>query len=198
SPRGRTCSRRAPSAGTCTGSGRSARPARGRDGSSPSPWNYPRPSSHRTSCTGSYSRIVAALQALTGIPQVGRTFTSSRRVRLGDMDPRGRLRLDALARYLQDAAIDDVDETGWGSPEHLWVLRHVRIDVVRPFLEDREVVLQTWCSGVAALAAGRRWSVAGDRGGAIEVDSVWIHLGPDGRPARLDGFGAYADSAGSR
>ena len=110
------------------------------------------------------------------------------------MDATGRVRLDALARYLQDAAIDDVDETGWGAPDHLWVLRSIRIDVVRPLLDDREVALETWCSSVAAVAAGRRWSVGGDRGGSIEVDSVWIHLGPDARPARLDGFGVYAES----
>jgi len=114
------------------------------------------------------------------------------------MDERGRLRLDAIARYLQDVAIDDVDETGWGAPEHLWVIRHVRIDVVAPFLEDGEVELVTWCSGAAAVAAGRRWSLAGNRGGKIEVDSVWIHLGPDARPARLDGFGVYAEATGGR
>lgn len=110
------------------------------------------------------------------------------------MDATGRVRLDALARYLQDTAIDDVDETGWGAPDHLWVLRSIRVDVVRPFLEDRTVELATWCSSMAAVAAGRRWSVSGNRGGAIEVDSVWIHLGPDARPARLDGFGLYAES----
>jgi acyl-ACP thioesterase len=114
------------------------------------------------------------------------------------MDARGRLRLDAIARYLQDAAIDDVDETGWGAPDHLWVLRTVRIEVVRPFLGDREVSLETWCCSSAAVAAGRRWSLAGDRCGTIEVDSVWIHLGPDARPARLDGFGIYAESAAGR
>ena len=43
---------------------------------------------------------------------------------------RGRLRLDSIARYLQDVAMDDVDETGWGAPEHLWVMRHIRIEVV--------------------------------------------------------------------
>ena len=138
------------------------------------------------------------MQTLVPLPQSGRVFTSSRRVRLGDMDVRGRLRLDAVARYLQDAAIDDVDETGWGTPDHLWVLRWIRIDVARPFLEDREVAIETWCCSAAAVAAGRRWSLAGDRGGAIEVDSVWIHLGPDARPARLDGFGIYAESAAGR
>ncbi len=121
------------------------------------------------------------------------------RVRLSDADATGRLRLDAVARYLQDAAIDDVTETSWGTPEHLWVLRAVRIDVVRPFLEDAEVDIVTWGSSFASLAAGRRWSLAGDAGGAIEVDSTWIHLGPDARPARIgDGFEAYAEAAQGR
>jgi acyl-ACP thioesterase len=114
------------------------------------------------------------------------------------MDARGRLRLDAVARFLQDVAIDDVQETGWGMPEHLWFVRRIRLDVLRPFLDDREVELTTWCSGVAALAAGRRWSVSGDAGGRLEVDSVWIHLDAGGNPARIEDFGAYADAAGDR
>jgi acyl-ACP thioesterase len=114
------------------------------------------------------------------------------------MDALGRLRLDAVARFLQDIAIDDVQETGWGVPEHLWFVRRIRIDVLRPFLDDGEVELTTWCSGVAAIAAGRRWSVTGDNGGRIEVDSVWIHLDRDAQPARIDDFGVYAEAAAGR
>lgn len=132
------------------------------------------------------------------IPTSGRTFAAHRRVRLADMDERGRVRLDAVARFLQDVAIDDVQETGWGVPDHLWFVRRIRVEVRSPLLDDREVRLVTWCSGLAAIAAGRRWSVEGDRGGSIEVDSVWIHLGPDQRPARIESFGIYADATGGR
>ncbi len=131
-------------------------------------------------------------------PTDGRSFTHRRRIRLADTDAGGRLRLDAVARFLQDVAIDDVDETGWGAPDHLWFVRRIRIDVLDPFLAEREVELTTWCSGTAALAAGRRWSLRGDRGGRIEVDSVWVHLGPDQSPQRIEGFGVYADAAGDR
>jgi acyl-ACP thioesterase len=121
------------------------------------------------------------------------------RVRLSDADATGRVRLDAVARYLQDAAIDDVAETNWGAPEHLWVLRAVRIEVLRPFLGDGEVNIVTWGSGMSSLAAGRRWSMTGDTGGAIEVDSTWIHLGPDARPVRIgEGFEEYAEAAQGR
>jgi acyl-ACP thioesterase len=132
-------------------------------------------------------------------PPSGRTFRCSYRIRLSDADADGRLRLDAVARYLQDAAIDDVEETGWGAPEHLWVLRAVRIEATAPFLEDSVAEIATWGSSFSALAAGRRWSLSGDAGGAIEVDSTWIHLGPDARPARIgEGFDGYAEAAQGR
>ena len=139
------------------------------------------------------------METLVPAPAKGRTFAARRRIRLSDMDADGRLRLDAVARFLQDVATDDVDETGWGAPEHLWVIRRIRIDVLVPFLDDRAVELVTWCSGLAGVAAGRRWSLVGDRGGKTEVDSVWIHLGPDGRPVRLDdSFGVYSKAAAGR
>jgi acyl-ACP thioesterase len=139
------------------------------------------------------------VEALVPQPPSGRTFRVRYRIRLSDTDATGRLRLDAVARYLQDAAIDDVAETGWGAPEHLWVLRAVRIDVLRPFLVDGEVAIVTWGSSFSSLAAGRRWSLAGDAGGAIEVDSTWIHLDRDARPARIGaGFEDYAEAAQGR
>ena len=138
------------------------------------------------------------LEPGTRPPGSGRVYATERRVRLSDMDADGRVRLDAVARFLQDAAIDDVEETGWGIPEHLWVIRKIRVDVVAPLLRDRSVAIATWCSGVAAIAAGRRWSVRGDAGGHVEIDSVWIHLGPDQRPARIGDFGPYGLAAAGR
>jgi acyl-ACP thioesterase len=139
------------------------------------------------------------VEALVPLPASGRTFRTSYRIRLSDTDATGRLRLDAIARYLQDAATDDVSETGWGAPEHLWVLRSVRIDVAAPFLGDEAVDIVTWGSSFSSLAAGRRWSLTGNAGGSIEVDSTWIHLGPDARPARIgSGFDGYAEAAQGR
>jgi len=131
-------------------------------------------------------------------PSHGRSFGVQRTVRLADIDEHGRLRLDATARYLQDAAIEDVSETGWGVPEHLWFIRRIELEVESPFLDDRSVEVVTWCSGLAAIAAGRRWSLRGDAGGRIEVESVWIHLDADARPVRIENFGLYAEAAEGR
>jgi acyl-ACP thioesterase len=80
-------------------------------------------------------------------------------------------------------------------PDHLWFIRRIRIEIEVPFFGDGSVEIVTWCNGLAAIAAGRRWSLVGDAGGRLEVDSVWIHLGPDARPARLEQFGVYAEAA---
>jgi acyl-ACP thioesterase len=138
------------------------------------------------------------LEPLVPLPQSGRTYRASRRIRLSDRDASGRLRLDAVARYLQDVASDDVDETGWGAPDHLWVVRHLRVEVVAPAVQDDRVELTTWSSGMGTLAAARRLSLAGDRGGRVELDSVWIHLGPDARPARIADFDVYTESTAGR
>jgi acyl-ACP thioesterase len=139
-----------------------------------------------------------ALEPFVPPPAKGRIFRAGRRIRLSDRDPRGRLRLDSVARYLQDVASDDVDETGWGAPQHLWVVRHLRIDVLVPPVDDDRVELATWSSGSATLAAARRMSLVGDRGGRVELDSVWVHLGPDARPTRIGDFGPYAEATAGR
>jgi acyl-ACP thioesterase len=112
-----------------------------------------------------------------------RTFPGRRRVRLGDVTATGRLRLDAMARYLQDVATDDAEDAGLADG---WVLRRlgVRIDGFPRFRDTVDMV--TWCSGVAASAAERRTTVA--VGGQVLVDAValWVFVGPDGRPARID------------
>jgi acyl-ACP thioesterase len=130
----------------------------------------------------------------------GRRFTSSRRVRLSDTDETGRLRLDAVARYLQDVASDDWTDAGFDPDAHVWVVRRTWIRQVTPCAVDENVELTTWCSGLASAAAARRYALRGDRGGDLEAESIWIHLDHDLRPVRLgDAFvSVYGSSAAGR
>ena len=115
----------------------------------------------------------------------GRRFSADRPIRLSDVDASGRLRHDAIARYLQDVAADDVLDAGWAPDEHIWVVRRTALDVVEPFRSDTAAELTTWCGAVAGSAAARRTAVIGDRGGHVEAEMVWIQLGPDLQPKRL-------------
>ncbi|MGD0167926.1 MAG: acyl-ACP thioesterase domain-containing protein [Gaiellaceae bacterium] len=135
------------------------------------------------------------------LPSLGRTLAATRRVRLSDADASGRLRLDAVARYLQDVASDDVIETGWGSPDHFWLVRRTIIQQLRPLAMEELVELTTWSSGVGSSSASRRTTLAGERGGLIEAESIWVHLGRELRPERIvvgDFFELYGIPANGR
>lgn len=123
---------------------------------------------------------------LVPVPPTGRRYQTSRRVRLGDADQHGRLRLDALARLLQDVGNDDFADAGLdpGSP---WVARRTAVwSPSWPRLGDR-LGVTTFCSGLGSRWGERRSSLRSEGGlGWVEVASLWVFLGEDGaRPTRL-------------
>jgi acyl-ACP thioesterase len=111
---------------------------------------------------------------MVGRPMTGRTFCGSRRVRLGDCSPGGRLRLDAVARYLQDLSDDDTRDAGLA--QMTWVVRRTVIDVMSfpTYLESLDMV--TWCSGLGSRWAERRVDLVGAGRGSISSATLWVHL----------------------
>jgi acyl-ACP thioesterase len=142
----------------------------------------------------------APLSELVPRPTVGRTFEEARRVRLGDVSPGGRLRLDSATRYLQDLSADDTADAALPDAES-WVVRKTVIEV-RSFPRYLEALeLATWCSGTGSHWAERRISVVGDAGGRIEAATTWVHVDPaSGRPKRVPAsFEAlYGTASGGR
>jgi acyl-ACP thioesterase len=106
------------------------------------------------------------------MPQVGRTFSVSRPVRLGDAAPGGRLRFDALARMLQDVATDDARSCLTNAMS--WLVRRLAIEVHQPAVFDEMLTLTTFCGGIGSRWAQRRTSIVGDRGAHIEVAGLWV------------------------
>jgi acyl-ACP thioesterase len=131
---------------------------------------------------------------------VSRRFASRRRTSLSDTDASGRLRLDAIARYLQDAASDDWLDAGFDHDSHVWVVRRTELEIEEPFLPEEAFTIETWCSGVAPSAAARRYSLRGENAGRVDAESVWIHLDHDLKPKRLDAsfVEVYGASAAGR
>ncbi len=142
---------------------------------------------------------------LAGRVEAGRAFTATRRVRWGDADSRGRLRLDGIARYLQDVSNDDTRDAGLGL--HLpWVVRRTVIDVLAAPAAGEVLTLTTFCGGIGTAWAERRTTIEGDGGGHVEAASLWVAIDPDSnRPTRLSPefvalYGSAADgrSVGAR
>ena len=119
---------------------------------------------------------------------------------LGDVAPSGRVRLDTIARWLQDAAWADAADSGLAD-EGAWFVRSMRVEVQRFPRFGEACDVATWCSGTGALWAERRTSVTGPGGARVETAAIWVHMEADGsRPRPLpEGFdGFYAAAAAGR
>lgn len=109
------------------------------------------------------------------LPEIGRRFGTARRVRLGDVTPKGRLRLDATARYLQDIANDDAVDGNY-SDVHGWVVRRTEMWVYDFPVYMQDVDLTTWCGGYGSHWAERRTTIRGVASGHIETAALWVHV----------------------
>ena len=108
-------------------------------------------------------------------PIIGRVFSTQRRVRLGDVTPKGRLRLDATARYLQDIANDDAVD-GQYSDVHGWVVRRTEMWVYQFPTYMTDINLRTWCGGYGSHWAERRTTITGADSARIESAALWVHV----------------------
>ncbi|WP_306228561.1 acyl-ACP thioesterase domain-containing protein [Dietzia sp. Die43] len=158
----------------------------------------------------------ASLHALGPPPSPEAGFSTRRRVRTGDVDPQRRLRLDSVARYLQDIAADNLDATGHARTDPFWIVRRTVIDVIEPISWPATVGLQRWCSGLSSRWANMRVRLTVEdseasedpegpdgmpapgtaalgpptaRGGLVETEAFWIHVTAAGLPARISDSG---------
>jgi acyl-ACP thioesterase len=124
-----------------------------------------------------------------------RVYEHAPQVGLADVAPDGRVRLDALARWLQDAAWADVVDSGI-EDDGVWVVRRVQLRVQQFPRFGEAPAVQTWCSGVGKLWAERSSTVRSDGGGLVEAVALWVHLDRTGsRPRPLpEGFDAVYSS----
>ncbi len=120
-------------------------------------------------------------------PGSGRLYTAARRVHLGDVDGEGRMRLEALARFFQDSATDDADDSGLTTIGGMWVVRRMVVVIESlPYFHDRVDVV-TFCSGTGPRWAERRSTLTNEKDAHVEAAAVWVLIdGAGGRPMALD------------
>jgi acyl-ACP thioesterase len=142
------------------------------------------------------------LGELVGPPPGGRIFEETVRVGFADCGPSGRARLDALARWLQDIAYDDVEDAGLATMA-VWVVRRTRIQVRRFPRFGERMKMTTFCSGLGRMWGERRTTVSRPEQAETDVEAValWVHLDPaTWRPIRFNEQEAllYGSAAASR
>ncbi len=143
----------------------------------------------------------STLRAFRTEPATGRVYATRRIVRSTDVTPTGRLRLDALARYLQTAAEDDVAAAGLAEPV-VWLVRRCALQIAALPAMGERVSLRTFCSGTGPRWAERTTTVASSDGRPlVQASAVWAAVSrADGRPVPLsaDFTAIYGPSAAGR
>ncbi len=125
-----------------------------------------------------------------------RFYQAEYRVRTGDVDQDMRVRLDAVARYLQDVANDNLEATEFGKTEPFWIVRRTIIDVIRPISWPATVTAQRWCGALSTRWTNMRVRLTSEHetnrfnpddrpGGLIETEAFWINVNDKGVPSRL-------------
>ena len=105
----------------------------------------------------------------------GRRFELEMRPGLADCAPSGRMRLDALARWLQDVAFADVEDAGLADAA-VWVVRRNRIHVARFPRFAEHFTVETFCSGIGRMWAERRTSITRQGQATADVEAVAVIL----------------------
>jgi acyl-ACP thioesterase len=121
-------------------------------------------------------------------------------VGLADVDRGARMRLDAMARIVQDVADEDVATAGVPGMG-MWILRKLHLVIAHTPRFRADVDATTWCSGLGRRWAERRTDLVVDETTCVEATAVWVHVDPErGTPAPLPpGFTAvWGDGNGRR
>ncbi|RBO82939.1 acyl-ACP thioesterase [Nocardia puris] len=130
--------------------------------------------------------VMVIPSALPEGPLEGTPFRTGWPVRMADTDRERRLRLDAVARYLQDIGFDHLDAVPDGENHRGWVVRRTVIDVLKPVVWGERVELERWCSALSSRWCNMRVRISGSAGGLIETEGFLIHFGMEsGAPARM-------------
>jgi acyl-ACP thioesterase len=139
-----------------------------------------------------------AFTELVDEPDRGRTFERTLMPGIADAGPSGRVRLDAIARWLQDVAYADLLDAGF-EQSGLWIVRRVRLRVDAFPRFGEPVSVRTFCSGIGRFSAERRTTVQGATG-LVDAVAVWVWIDERGRPSRLPERFAelYGESAAGR
>ncbi|MEA2247623.1 MAG: hypothetical protein QOH46_2152 [Solirubrobacteraceae bacterium] len=115
----------------------------------------------------------------------GRLYVHRVLAGLADVAPSGRVRLDAIARWLQDAALADVVDAGLDG-SGAWVVRRSRMVVERFPRFGEALGVATFCSGTGPMVAERRTVISAGDEVLVQAVAAWVHVDPvAGRPRPL-------------
>ncbi|OBJ52401.1 acyl-[acyl-carrier-protein] thioesterase [Mycobacterium sp. 1423905.2] len=123
---------------------------------------------------------------LVPLPDSGYVYRTGWRVGTFDIDEHMRLRLDAVARYIQEVGAEHLADAGLAEVHPHWVVLRTVIDVIKPIELPSDITFRRWCAGLSTRWCSMRVQLQGSCGGQVETEGFWLCVNKDTlTPSRL-------------
>jgi acyl-ACP thioesterase len=120
-----------------------------------------------------------AERPLSPLPETGYVYSTSLPVMTGDIDDSLHLRLDGVARYIQEVGAENLVDAGEAENHPHWIVQRTVIDVIEPIGWPNDISFNRWCSALSARWCTMRVRLTGSDGGRIETEGFWIAMNKD-------------------
>ncbi|BBX73329.1 acyl-[acyl-carrier-protein] thioesterase [Mycobacterium shinjukuense] len=119
-------------------------------------------------------------------PSSGYVYQTGWRLATTDIDEHKRLRLDGVARYVQEVGAEHLADAGLAEVHPHWIVLRTVIDVLEPIEIPNDITFRRWCAALSTRWCNMRVQLAGSHGGRIETEGFWICMNKDTlTPSRL-------------
>lgn len=115
-------------------------------------------------------------EPLSPLPEHGYVYRTSARLLTSDVDSNLRLRLDGVARNIQEVGAEHLGDCGYADVHPHWIVQRTVIDVLEPLELPNHVTYRRWCSGISTRWCSMRVCLEGSEGGRIETEGFWINM----------------------
>jgi acyl-ACP thioesterase len=123
---------------------------------------------------------------LVELPGSGYVYQTGWRLATADIDEHMRLRLDGVARYIQDVGAEHLADANLADIHPHWVVLRTVIDVIEPIELPSEITFRRWCAALSTRWCSMRVQLVGSAGGRIETEGFWLCVNKDTlTPSRL-------------
>ncbi|WP_246398831.1 acyl-[acyl-carrier-protein] thioesterase [Mycobacterium vicinigordonae] len=123
---------------------------------------------------------------LVAAPNQGYVYETGWRLGTSDIDEHRRLRLDGVARYIQEVGAEHLADSQLAEVHPHWIVLRTVVDVLEPIEIPSEITFRRWCAGLSSRWCNMRVQLLGTQGGRIETEGFWICMNKDTlTPSRL-------------
>ncbi len=113
---------------------------------------------------------------LAELPEDGYVYSTRWKMLTSDIDRHQQLRLDGVARYIQEVGAEQLIDAGFEHTHPHWIVQRTVIDVITPMPWPADITFHRWCSAISLRWCTMRVRLDSPDGGRIDTEGFWINM----------------------